>query len=177
MYELIRYNDNKSSNNLVVSLGSEGSGLLSSKGALYSSTQHKRSLWMFVSDVGDPNSILHEEEIYEAPGSLDVDLSHSNVLYAITASLSRDCHEINWNSQEVTVVSDVPECWKQDCCLTAGATPESSTPWIVDSGATCHISPWQGDFVSIYRAEGSIKLGDKSTVSVAGHGNINWRHI
>jgi transposase InsO family protein len=124
---------------------------------------------VLLSGVGDPITVPHEalvENQETLRDLLDVDLSHSNVLHAITASLSRDCDDI-------TVVSDAPESWKQDCCFTAGAIPESSTPWVVDSGATCHISPWKGDFVSIYRAEGTIKLGDKSTVDVIGRGNIN----
>ena len=48
----------------------------------------------------------------------------------------------------------------------------ASDAWMLDSGATHHITPHTSDFISYSKIKGIVRLGDKSTVDQAGIGSV-----
>lgn len=58
--------------------------------------------------------------------------------------------------------------YSDEVVLTA-STPE----WIVDSGATKHMTPLRDGLHNLWSMKGNIFIGDKSSVLVHGIGNVN----
>src|SRR5260221_9392417 len=47
--------------------------------------------------------------------------------------------------------------------------------WMMDSGATHHITPHRSDFISYTPIKGTVHLGDKSTTDQTGVGTVVFR--
>src|SRR5712672_56886 len=52
---------------------------------------------------------------------------------------------------------------------------DAKTCWMMDSGATHHITPCRSDFKDYSQAKGTIHLGDKSTVDQIGTGTVVFK--
>ena len=59
--------------------------------------------------------------------------------------------------------------------LAVGLYTVQSTHWMMDSGATHHMSPFLSDFVDYSPCNGSVRLGDKSTVDQVGAGSVVFK--
>ena len=59
--------------------------------------------------------------------------------------------------------------------LAVGLYTAQSTCWMMDSGATHHMSPFMSDFADYSPCKGSVRLGDKSTVDQVGTGSVIFK--
>jgi hypothetical protein len=92
----------------------------------------------------------------EEEGSADSSKKAANahVLVPTTASIE----EVNDNEQ-----------------LAVGLYSVQSVRWMMDSGATHHMSPFKSDFADYSHCNGSVCLGDKSTVDQVGTGSVIFK--
>ena len=59
--------------------------------------------------------------------------------------------------------------------LAVGLYTAQSTRWMMDSCATHHMSPFLSDFADDSPCNGSVRLGDKSTVDQVGAGSVVFK--
>ena len=59
--------------------------------------------------------------------------------------------------------------------LSVGLYAAERARWMMDSGATHHMSPFRSDFVDYSLCKGTVRLGDKSTVDQVGMGSIVFK--
>ena len=59
--------------------------------------------------------------------------------------------------------------------LRVGLYTASRTRWMMDSGATHHMTPFKSDFADYTPCNGSVRLGDKSTVDQVGVGSVVFK--